>query len=211
MRVHHRGRHDCYGGADFVVVAFRGTQPGKWKDIIADVTSCWCRGRPAWSILASRRHSTPSVPLLDTILARLAPGRTLWFCGHSLGQRSPRWPPITTPGRVACAGITQDRQFRICARVRREAGKSWYVNDHDVVTHVPPPIGYRHVDTGALRPEGSVMRRPAIPHFFSDLIGTGDTVETLEGLADAGRRQRFYSITCPRPTLWMRNDYDAKK
>jgi hypothetical protein len=64
------------------------------------------------------------------------------------------------------------------------SGKSFrYVNAHDVVTHVPPPID-TSISIPALHwPDGAVSDgRPAISHFFADLIGKpGTFLEVIEG------------------------------
>ena len=78
---------DCYvaAQADFVVVAFRGTQPDKWKDIVADANILLAPWQNGMVHLGFKRAFDAIRPQLDPILARLAPDRTLWFCGHSLG------------------------------------------------------------------------------------------------------------------------------
>ena len=97
------------------------------------------------------------------------------------------------------------------------SGRSFrYVNDHDVVTHVPPPIGYEHVDLRRfIGPDGSVSSgEPAIPHFFADLIGRPETLlEMFEGLANGTLKSAptFLLDHMPKAyAIWMWNDYDAK-
>ena len=214
---------DCYvaAQADFVVVAFRGTQPDKWKDIIADANILLAPWPTGMVHLGFKRAFDAIRPQLDTILARLAPGRTLWFCGHSLGAAL---ATLAADHYAATRGVCTLGSPRIGnpafahAFDSKLAGRSFrYVNDHDVVTHVPPPIGYRHVDQRRfIGPDGSVSSgEPAIPHFFADLIGKPATLlETLEGLADGTLKSAptFLLDHMPKAyAIWMWNDYDANR
>lgn len=88
-------------------------------------------------------------------------GRDVWFAGHSLGaalatlaaSRHPRTQAVTTFGSPRVG----DEAFgnSIQAPVHR------IVNNNDVVTRLPPPLGYRHVgELHYLDARGVLRREP---------------------------------------------------
>ena len=96
---------DCYVASqkDFVVVAFRGTQPGQWQDALADaniVLAPWESGRVH---LGFKNAFNVIRPQLDPLVQTLTQGRTLWICGHSLGARSAH--PESAIRRLRAASI----------------------------------------------------------------------------------------------------------
>jgi len=212
---------DCYvaAQADFVVVAFRGTQPDKWKDIIADASLVLVPWKNGLVHLGFKRAFEAIRPQLDTVLARLGPGRTLWFCGHSLGAALATLAADHYAGtcRVCTLGSPRvgDSAFAnaFAAKLSRKSFR--YVHDHDVVTHVPLPIGYEHVDIRRfIAPDGTVSQgEPAISHFFADLIGKPSILlEIIEGLSKGALKSAPTCLLDHMPkayAIWMWNDYDA--
>ena len=212
---------DCYVASqgDFAVVAFRGTQPDQWEDIFADANILlvpWQTGRVH---LGFKKAFDVIRPKLDPIVARLTGSRTLWFCGHSLGAALATLAADHYPGTrgVCTLGSPRvgDSAFARAFNAKL-SGKSFrYVNDHDVVTHVPPPIGYEHVDPRRfIGPDGTVSDgRPAISHFFADLIGRpGTFLEVIEGLSQGTLQSAPIFLLDHMPkayAIWMWNDYDA--
>jgi triacylglycerol lipase len=212
---------DCYvaAQADFVIVAFRGTQPDKWKDIIADASLVLVPWQNGLVHLGFRNAFEAIRPQLDTILARLAPGRTVWFCGHSLGAALATLAADHYTGtcRVCTLGSPRvgDSAFARAFNAKLSRKSFRYVNDHDVVTHVPLPIGYEHVDIRRfIAPDGSVSQgEPAISHFFADLIGKPSTLlEIIEGLSKGMLKSAPTCLLDHMPkayAIWMWNDLDA--
>lgn len=212
---------DCYvaAQADFVVVAFRGTQPDEWKDVIADANIVLVPWPTGMVHLGFKKAFDVIRPQLDTILARLAPDRTLWFCGHSLGAALATLAADHYSGTRGVCTLGSPRVGDPAFAhgfATKLSGKSFrYVNDHDVVTHVPLPIGYEHVDLRRfIAPDGSVSRsEPAIAHFFGDLIGKpGTLLEVIEGLSRGTLRSAptFLLDHMPKAyAVWIWNDYDA--
>ena len=85
------------------------------------------------------------------------------------------------------------------------------------MTHVPPPIGYQHVDRRrSVAPDGSVSNgEPAIPHLFADPIGKLESLpEMFEGLSNGTLKSAptFLLDHMPKAyAVWMWNDYDANR
>lgn len=212
---------ECYvvSQNDFVIVAFRGTQAGDWSDFLSDtnfVLASWQTGRVH---LGFRTAFEVIRPQLDPILQRLAAGRTVWFCGHSLGGALATLAADVYPNTAGVCTIGSprvgDAAFARAFNARLSGKSLRYVNDHDVVTHVPPPIGYKHVAIRrSIAPDGSVSSdEPAIPHFFTDLIGEpAALIETIEGLSVGTLRTAPVFLLDHMPkayAIWTWNDYDA--
>src|SRR5262249_28042845 len=130
-------------------------------------------------------------PDLEARLAKISPGRQVWFSGHSLGaalatlaaDRYVNTRGVCTFGspRVGDPAFAKAFDTRLAGRSLR------FVNDNDVVPHVPPPLPtpYRHVETTrCIAPDGRVSGAPpSIEHFFADLIGdTRHLLEVMVGL-----------------------------
>src|SRR6185436_15370710 len=99
-------------------------------------------------------------PLVEK-LTPLAGSRSVWFSGHSLGaalatlaaDRFPATAGVCTLGSPRVG----DRAFAAAFDARFGARALRYVNDSDVVTHVPPPLPLPYAHVGELRqitPEG---------------------------------------------------------
>lgn len=214
---------DCYvvAQADFVVAAFRGTQPDEWKDVIADANIALVPWRTGLVHLGFKQAFDVIRPRLDAILARLTPGRTLWFCGHSLGAALATLAADHYAGtRGVCTLGSPRVGDPVFARAfdAKLSGRSLrYVNGNDVVTHVPPPIGYAHVDRRRfVAPDGLVSSgAPAIAHFFQDLIGQpGTLLEVIDALARGtlASAPKFLLDHMPKAyAVWMWNDHDANR
>jgi triacylglycerol lipase len=214
---------DCYVATQgsFVVVAFRGTQPNAWKDILADATIVLVPSQTGNVHLGFKKAFEVIRPQLDTILERLTPGRTLWFCGHSLGGAL---ATLAADHYAATRGVCTlgsprvgDSAFAHAFSAKLSGKSLRYVNDHDVVTHVPPPVGYEHVDLRRfIAPDGSVSGgEPAILHFFADLIGTpAALLEVIEGLSKGTPQFAPMFLLDHMPKMYAVstwNDYDAHR
>jgi triacylglycerol lipase len=212
---------ECYVASqnEFVIVAFRGTQAGDWRDFLSDtniVLASWQTGRVH---LGFRTALNVIRPQLDPILQRLAPGRTLWFCGHSLGGALATLAADVYPNTTGVCTIGSPRvgdpAFADAFNAKFAGRSLRYVNDHDVVTHVPLPIGYEHVALRrSIAPDGSISDDPpAIPHFFADLIGEpAALLETVEALSVGILRTAPVFLLDHMPKAYAIqtwNDYDA--
>ncbi len=81
------GTTNCYVAwkDDWALVVFRGTQPDQWGDILDDLRLppvAWTHG----SVHGGFEDAFSRIrPALEARLQSIASGRSVWFCGHSLG------------------------------------------------------------------------------------------------------------------------------
>lgn len=217
---------DCYVAwrADAVIVAFRGTQPDQWADILTDAEAA----QVPWDD-DTRVHSGFAEALddiwksLSAMLASLSKNRTVWFCGHSLGAAlaalaAYRYDKTSGVCTIGCPYIGNPK-FASAFNDKLRGRTLRYVNDNDVVTHVPPPLfliwRYEHVDSQrSIAPDGTISgNAPEITHFFADLIGRPQHVlEVIEGLTASTLTvaPTFFLDHMPKAyAIWMWNDYEA--
>jgi triacylglycerol lipase len=176
------GDTQCYLAwvTDHVFVCFRGTQSDQWQDIFDDAHFALVDWNGHSRVHRGFKAALARVwPMLEDRLKALAPSRSVWFCGHSLGaalatlaaDRYEGTSAVCTIGSPRVGNVAFSRAFdaRFGARALR------YENDMDVVTHVPPPLPFGYEHTGALRhirSDGTIATdRPSIASFFNDLIG----------------------------------------
>jgi triacylglycerol lipase len=186
----------CYLAStdQFVIVAFRGTEPDDWHDLfdIAQfVPVPW--DRPGTNVHAGFKRSLKRVwKQLERRLDMLSASRRVWFAGHSLGgalatlaaDRFPASAGICTIGSplIGDSAFAHGFDARFGSRALR------YVNNADIVTHVPPPVPFGYEHLGGLRhidPHGGVSTEPPLfDHLFGDLIGAASHVaEVVHDLA----------------------------
>jgi len=217
---------DCYiaWNTDAVIVAFRGTQPDEWKDVLADAKA----DQVPWHGSHVHRGFSDAVadiwPVLTEKLRELASGRRVWFCGHSLGAALATLAAYQyehTEGvcTFGCPRVGA-KDFALAFGGTLGPRSLRYVNDHDVVTHVPPPkfgtFTYEHVAVRRfIAEDGQVSEHgePAIPHFLEDLIGTPSTLlEQVQSLLKIPLplAPMFLLDHMPKAyAIWTWNDYDA--
>jgi triacylglycerol lipase len=206
---------------DAVLVCFRGTQPGSLRDIVDD----------AFVVLVPSTHGAVHLGFrgaLDRIwpdilkkLNELAASRTVWFTGHSLGGAL----AILAADRfAAAAGVCTigcpragDRRFAAAFDDRFGSRARRYVNDTDIVTHVPTPVPLPYSHVGEVRqitPDGRVTEQMSLlPHFVPQAIGNvGHLMEVADALKSGAMRiaPDFLLDHMPRAyTVDMWNDVDA--
>jgi triacylglycerol lipase len=166
----------------FTIVAFRGTQPDRWADIFSDVR--WIPRK--WDIGHVHHGFAEAFEVVWLTLQERLNGfpadRPVWFTGHSLGAALATlaaWRFKTTAGVCTFGSpLVGNQVFTGNFNARFGDRSLRYVNDHDIVTRVPPeqaafPFGrYAHVD--AIRwidREGHIGRVGPSSGFFSDVIG----------------------------------------
>ncbi len=137
-----------------VIVSFRGTEPGEPGDTFDDLTFALV----PWDRHGQFVHLGFKIAL-DRVWHACRPACRRWPLDARSGSPGtawappwPRWRPTgTATPRPACARWAApasaictsraDHSARFGARALR------YVNDADVVTHVPPPLPYKHAGT----------------------------------------------------------------
>jgi hypothetical protein len=179
-------------GDGFVIVAFRGTQPGSLHDIVDDAVVAlvpWSHGTVHLGFRAALDRAWTR---LMAVVEPLTASRSVWMTGHSLGAAlatlaADRFP--TTAG-VCTMGSPRvgDRAFGAAFDARFGERATRYVNDADIVTHVPTPFPLPYSHVGSLRqitPDGRVTVRTALfPHFVPEIFGD---VRHLAEISDALR------------------------
>jgi Predicted lipase len=184
-------------------------------------TSWWRRGKPGRVHLGFKNAFDVIRPQLDPLVQTLTQGRTLWICGHSLGAAL---ATLAADHYTATRGVCTfgsprvgDPTFARAFDTKFSERSLRYVNDHDVVTHVPLPLGYKHVDVRRfIAPDGGVSSgQPAVPHFFTDLIGQPRALlESIQGLSGGTLRTAPVFLLDHMPkayAIWTWNDHDAHR
>jgi hypothetical protein len=188
----------------FVIVAFRGTEPDKWQDVFADIEIPLVphgQGRRVHS--GFKRYLEQVWPALRPFVEDLGRTRKVWFTGHSLGAAlatiaadlyADTWGVCTFGSpRVGDGAFASAFAARFADKAVR------FVNDADIVTHVPPSLRTRYKHVGKLRhirPDGSITTTaPSIAHFFDEIFG--DPRHTLEVV----RALQAGNITTPSDAL----------
>lgn len=182
------GEVQAYVGwtGSFVIAAFRGTEPDKWDDIFADIKIPLVPNGSGRVHFGFKEYLDKLWPALHPLVQELGRSRKVWFTGHSLGaalatlaaERYEETWGVCTLGspRVGDAAFAAAFDKRFGAKALR------FVNDADVVTHVPPSLRTRYKHVGSLRhirPDGTIATAaPSIGHFFDDIFG--DPRHTLE-------------------------------
>ena len=217
------GTTQCYVAWNdrVVFVTFRGTEPGEPGDLLDDLTFAlapWDTGKPLQAVHLGFKVALDRVwKALDARLQTLATTRTVWFAGHSLGaalaalaaDRYPATAGVCTLGapRVGEWHFAAAHSSRFGPRVLR------YVNDADIVPHVPLPLPYQHAGTPRfIDPTGHVSEmRPPLHHYFATLVGDPAHVREVRLALDRGQLRHapdFLLDHMPRGycvDLW--NDY----
>jgi triacylglycerol lipase len=180
-----------------ILVTFRGTEGDQWSDIFDDVQF---RQEP-WNGTSRMVHRGFKAahdrlwPALAPLLEHLGGTRRVWFSGHSLGGAL---ATLAADRYTATAGVCTvgsprvgDVAFAAAFNARFGARALRYVNDSDIVTHVPPPsfftFRYKHVgERRQIAADGTVSTEPpALVHFFNALIGEPQHMrEVMSGLQD---------------------------
>jgi len=173
-----------------VLVSFRGTQPGSLGDIVDDAVAILVPWTHGLVHLGFREGLERVWPKLLKAIEPLAATRSVWFGGHSLGaalatlaaDRYPQTAGVCTLGSPRVG----DRIFAATFNARFGTRSLRYVNDTDIVTHVPTPfpLPYDHVNClRYITSDGRVTEQtPKLAHFVADVFGD---VDHLRQVTDA--------------------------
>jgi len=204
----------------YAIVAFRGTQPDQWEDIFTDLQIPLVPHRPGTRVHAGFKRSLEGAwPSLRSRLEGLSATRSIWFAGHSLGAALATLAAdlFERTSGVCTLGSPRVGDAAFAAAFDQRFGQNSlrYVNDADIVTHVPPPLPtrYKHV-TGLrhIRSDGSISASPPpLAHYFNDLFGDPlHMLEVVHALRDGKilRAPHVFLDHMPRAyTIDIWNDY----
>jgi triacylglycerol lipase len=204
-----------------VIVAFRGTEPDRLGDVFDDALFALVPATHG-AVHEGFRDALDRIwPALADRLAPLSGSHRVWFSGHSLGAAlatlaADRFP--TTTG-VCTMGSPRvgDRAFAAAFDTRFGDRAARYVNDADVVTHLPTPFPLPYAHGGRLRqitPDGRITgQAPVLTHFVRDVFGNVGHLQDVVRALQAGMIRRapdFLLDHMPRGyTTDMWNDHDA--
>jgi hypothetical protein len=183
----------------FAIIAFRGTQAHDWHDILDD----GCYAPAPWDVghvhIGFARRLETVRERLERRLNGLQSGCRVWFTGHSLGAAvatlaAYRYRRVAGGLYTFGSPLVGNDVFTSAFTGELGMRSVRYVNDHDVVTHVPPevfsqPHGvYTHVDhLRWIDKSGEVgTKQPTLLHFVRDVFGRTNVVLDLIGLNRAG-------------------------
>jgi len=180
---------------DLAIVAFRGTQPDDWHDLF-DLAGLlperWDVGlvhhgfadalTNVWSQLHAELSALPSTC-------------RIWLTGHSLGAALASLTAVRIGSRASGvytygAPRVGDSVFATHFNQAFQETSIRYVNDHDVVTHVPPEhvvpfMRYTHTDhLRWIDQNGQVgTAHPTVEHFVLHLFGKMEALLRMVNLA----------------------------
>jgi len=132
------------------IIACRGTEPTEWNDIKADIDAVSVVAETIGRVHRGFKNEVDDLwPVLEQHL--LENGKSLWFCGHSLGGAMAaicagrcflsHIPGV--PSGVFTFGSPRVGNKRYVNHVKLDYFR--WVNNNDIVTHVPPAwMRYRH-------------------------------------------------------------------
>ncbi len=132
------------------IVTCRGTEPGEWNDLKADVNALSVIAESVGRVHRGFKKEVDDLwPKLENALKDNE--NTLWFTGHSLGGAM----ATICAGRCKISSIPSNPQGLFTFGSPRVGCRRYinyvkihhyrWVNNNDIVTRVPPPwMGYRH-------------------------------------------------------------------
>ncbi len=134
----------CYVASNdaFTIVAFRGTRPNEKADVWADINFIPIKWPKGGEVHEGFEEALDVVwgPLSDRL--RHLPSDTVWFTGHSLGAALATLAAdrFGEPAGVYTFGSPRVGTLEFVAGFdgRHKQRSFRYVNNNDVVTHVPP-------------------------------------------------------------------------
>ncbi|MFJ2707630.1 lipase family protein [Streptomyces sp. NPDC087428] len=142
-----------------IVTGFRGTEVAKIRDWLTDVSTPPVPGPGNKGFVHYGFHQAlqsvyPQVR--DTVLDLRTQGQSVWFTGHSLGAALAMLAGARLyfeEPRLLADGVYTFGQPRTCDRLLAGAhNKAFtdrcyrFVNNNDIVPHLPPEPAYTHVD-----------------------------------------------------------------
>ncbi len=147
------------GNSDMVIVTFRGTVPDKVKDWLTDMDAVLVEGLNGKVHKGFYDAFLGVWSQLQSALASIRNnGQKLWFTGHSLGAALATLAAaklLTEPDAQPINGLytfgqprTGNQDFSAWFDTEMKARTFRFVNNNDIVPHVPPPmLSFKHEGT----------------------------------------------------------------
>lgn len=141
----------CFSSKHDLVIACRGTEPGEWNDVSADLKAAMTAAETVGRVHRGFKQECDDLYSLILPHLKAAGNRRVWFCGHSLGAAmatilaSRCQDDIMLPEvrELYTYGSPRVGNAAFCSSL--SVAHSRWVNNNDVVTRVPLWImGYRH-------------------------------------------------------------------
>jgi len=133
--------------ADAVIVAFRGTEPSEWRDLMTDMKANQIELGTGGKVHAGFQSGLLSVwDKMKPEVERLsASGKSVWMTGHSLGAALAVLAAhqYQKPANVYTFGAPRIGDADFVERYHQSTFR--VVNNTDLVAEVPPPLWYQHV------------------------------------------------------------------
>ena len=181
----------CASNPEFVVIAFRGTEPSQMSDVKADL-DFWPKPQKNGEGKVHNGFAYEVDKIEQDIADYLKrhKGKPLYVCGHSLGGAmatiwTQRNEPIVTGLFTYGSPRVGDAVFRDKLHVKHVR----VVNNNDVVASIPPAVFFRH--TGNIKyiaSDGKVMKDYSWWKDFKDMwAGLWDAwsqFKLFDGIAD---------------------------
>lgn len=186
-----------------IITAFRGTEPAQIKDWLTDgTTPPWPGPGETGYIHHGFAEALESVfpDVRDTLAELRTDGQSVWFTGHSLGGALAMLAGarmyLEQP-RLAADGVYTFGQPRTCDRILAAAYNKGFkdrmfrfVNNNDIVPHLPPEPAYTHVDALMyIDSHGKVHEQMPLAGSLADRVA-GLTADVLAPASD-GVRDHF--------------------
>ena len=134
-----------------IVLCFRGTEPGEFSDIMADLNALPDRAQIGGWVHNGFQEEVNKVwdDLLPIIEDAMAKGRMMYICGHSLGGAMATIAASRLGSKVECLYTYGSPRVGTRGFVKRIPCEHYrHVNNNDIVPKVPFAfLGYKHHGT----------------------------------------------------------------
>lgn len=141
----------CFSSKDDLVIACRGTEPGEWNDVRADLRAALVAAETVGRVHRGFKQECDDLWALIVPHLHTAGTRKVWFCGHSLGaamatilaSRCQHDIILPEVAELYTYGSPRVGNNRFCTSLCVTHHR--WVNNNDIVTRVPLWLmGYRH-------------------------------------------------------------------
>ncbi len=192
-------------GKDKLIVCFRGTLMDSLDNLVTDAKIARTPFNDLGLVHRGFLQALDSLwPHIEAELNKRGNGREIWFTGHSLGAAmatlgAARWNQpcqVYTFGSPRVGDLAFRENYPPLPHYR-------FVHDHDAVTQLPPPVGYRHGgQIFHLRRDGSILNGTDVWSQLKDnltdrLPGLIKKMRAEKGVVNAIISDNAFADHCP--------------